>query len=280
MLDKPCEPFFSLNHSVAGGRTQWPEFVRLARDSGYDAADFTSGDLERVGVAASVDLLAESGLVAGFGKLPVECRRDEDLFQDEFALLEQRAKDAHRIGCKTMGCSVLSSSDIPFADYYALSLKRFGACAEVLEANGLRLAVEFVSPLRLRRKQPFEFIWNLPQTLSFVADCGHGAGVLLDSWHWHHAGGSAAQILEAGSLILHLHFADAADLAPEAVEDMERLLPGEGVVDWKAFVGTLRAIRYEVGISPEVFGSRLLNMSPESCAKLALERCKWTWGNF
>ena len=280
MLDKAGAPYFSLNHSVSGGRSQWPGFVHLARDCGYDAADFTSADLERVGVEESVNLLAESGLLAGFGKLPVECRREESLFRDEVALLEQRAKAAQRIGCKAMGCSVPSSAEIPFAEYYAVSLRRFRACAEVLEANGLRLAVEFVSPLHLRRKRPHEFIWNLPQTLEFVADCGYGAGVLLDSWHWHHAGGTAAQILQAGPLILHLHFADAADLAPEAVEDMERLLPGEGMVDWKQFLGALRAIGYRGGISPEVFGARLSNMSPESCAKLALERCKWTWGSF
>ena len=280
MLDKACAPFFSLNHSVSGGRSQWPEFAWLARDIGYDAADFTSADLERVGVEESAGLLAESGLIAGFGKLPVECRREESLFRDEFVLLEQRVKAARRIGCITMGCSVLSSSEMPFADYYAVSLRRFRACAEVLEANGLRLAVEFVSPLHLRRKRPFQFIWSLPQTLEFVTDCGYWAGVLLDSWHWHHAGGTAAQIVEAGPLILHLHFADSADLAPEAVEDMERLLPGEGVVRWNEFQGALRTIGYRGGISPEVFGSRLSNMSPESCAKLALERCKWTWGSF
>ena len=280
MLDKAGAPFFSLNHSVSGGRSHWPEFARLARDSGYDAADFTSADLEWVGVEESASLLAESGLIAGFGKLPVECRRDENLFRDEFVHLERRVKAARRIGCNTMGCSVLSSSEMPFADCYAVSLRRFRACAEVLEANGLRLAVEFVSPLHLRRKRPFEFIWNLPQTLEFVADCGYGAGVLLDSWHWHHAGGTAAQIVEAGPCILHLHFADSADLAPESVEDMERLLPGEGVVRWNEFLGALRTIGYRGGISPEVFGSRLSNMSPESCAKLALERCKWTWGSF
>ena len=179
-----------------------------------------------------------------------------------------------------MGCSVLSSSEIPFTAHYAVSLRRFRACAAVLDANGLRLAVEFVSPLHLRRKRAYEFIWNLPQILEFVADCGYGAGVLLDSWHWHHAGGTAAQIIEAGPLILHLHFADSADLAPEAVDDMERLPPGEGVVRWQEFLGALRAIGYRGGISPEVFGSRLANMSPESCAKLALERCKWTWDSF
>ena len=280
MLDKASPPLFSLNHSVSGGRSQWPEFVHLARDCGYDAADFTSADLERVGASESVDLLAECGLIAGFGKLPVECRREEDLFRQEFSLLEQRAQIARSIGCKAMGCSVPSSSEIPFDEQYTVSLRRFRSCAKVLEANGLRLAVEFVSPLQLRRKMPFEFIWNLPQTLEFVSDCEHGAGVLLDSWHWHHAGGSAAQIVEAGPLILHLHFADAADIAPEAVEDMERLLPGEGKVDWKEFIAALRTIGYQGGISPEVFGSRLSNMSPESCAKLALERCKWTWDSF
>jgi sugar phosphate isomerase/epimerase len=272
-------PSFSLNYSVAGGRTQWPEFVHLAGDCGYDAADFTHEDLERVGVSAAVDLLASSGVKAGFGKLPVECRLDGESFKNGFQALERRAREAHKIGCRIMGCSILSSSDLPFADYYAICQRRFGLCAEVLEANGLRLAVEFVSPLKLRRKRPFEFVWNLPQALEFAAGCGSESGVLLDSWHWHHSEGSAQQILNAGDMVLHLHFADAAANAPEDVEDLERLLPGEGVVNWAAFVGALRGLGYVGGISPEIFGSRIGGMAPESCAKLALETSKWIWDN-
>ena len=274
------KPFFCLNHSVSGGRTDWPEFVLLASEAGYRGADFTSADLERVGVEAAIELLAQCGVKAGFAKLPVECRLDEALFEHGFRCLDGRARDAKRIGCKVMGCSVLPSADLPFDDYYKISLTRFKRCAEILEANGLKLAVEFVSPLHTRRKRAFEFIWNLPQTMDFISDCGHNTGVLLDVWHWHHSNGTVAQILNAKSHILHVHLADSAEMAPEQVNDMERLLPGEGVVRWKEFLGAIRAIDFDGGISPEVFGSRFKGLSPEACAMLTMEKCKWIWANY
>ncbi len=273
-------PFFCLNHSVSGGRTAWPEFVLLASEAGYAGADFTSADLERVGVEAAIELLAQCGVMAGFGKLPVECRLDQTLFEEGFQSLERQASEAKRIGCHAMGCSLFPSADVPFDDYYKIQLTRFRRCAEVLEANGLKLAVEFVSPLHTRRKRAHEFIWNLPQTMRFVNDCGNNAGILLDAWHWHHSNGTVAQILSAKDHILHVHLADSADVAPEEVDDMERLLPGEGVVRWKEFFGALLSINFDGGMSPEVFGTRFKGLSPEACAMLTMEKCKWIWANY
>src|SRR3712207_7776037 len=51
-------------------------------------------------------------------------------------------------------------------------------------------------------------------------------GVLVDSWHWHHAGDGPAAIADVADLIVHVHLADAPALAPERVRDRERVLPG------------------------------------------------------
>jgi sugar phosphate isomerase/epimerase len=92
---------------------------------------------------------------------------------------------------------------------------------------------------------------------------------LLDCWHWHHAGGTVAEIVKAGrDAIVHVHLNDAAAQPPEKVLDGERLMPGEGVIDLNGFLGALKKIGYADAVSVEVFGRGLKDMSPEAAAKL------------
>ena len=44
-------------------------------------------------------------------------------------------------------------------------------------------------------------------------------------------------------------------MAPEAIDDLERLLPGEGVVDFAGFFAGLAAAGYDGAVTPEVLGS-------------------------
>ena len=70
--------------------------------------------------------------------------------------------------------------------------------------------------------------------------------------------------------IVHVQVADAPKLPPEEILDNERLMPGEGIIDWNAFFGALKKIGYDDGVSPEVFGRGLKEMPPEQGAELGL----------
>lgn len=108
----------------------------------------------------------------------------------------------------------------------------------------------------------------MTETLDFARECGPNVGIVLDSWHWHHSGGSAKEILTAGAgSILHVHAADAPEMAPEAVDDMERLLPGSGIVDFSSFFSALRDAGYQGAVSPEVFSGRMYEITPEQGAR-------------
>ena len=82
--------------------------------------------------------------------------------------------------------------------------------------------------------------------LEFAKECGPNVGLLLDVWHWHHAGGTTAEILKAGKeRIVHVHFNDSPKLPPEEIRDNERLMPGEGVIDLQGALKALQTIGYE-----------------------------------
>lgn len=79
-------------------------------------------------------------------------------------------------------------------------------------------------------------------------------------------------ILDAGKQrVVHVQAADAPKLPPEEIRDNERLMPGEGIIDFKAFFGALKKIGYTDAVSPEVFGRGLKDMPPEEGAKLGLK---------
>ena len=149
---------------------------------------------------------------------------------------------------------------------------RLAECGELLDGHGLRLGVEFLSTMPLRKKAAHEFVWRMEEALEFAAECGGHTGIILDSWHWHHSGAAAREILAAGAAsIVHVHAADAADVAPEEVDDMERLMPGQGIVDFASFFGALRGVGYCGGVSPEVFSSRMKDLTPEEGARVGAE---------
>ena len=264
--------YISLNASLVTGRVPWPEFARLAAKLGYPGVDVNHNRAMQEGLAATRALLEHLKLKPGIVSLPVEFRKDDATFQQGLAKLGEVAQFAAAIGCPRMATWLMSSSETPKAELRKMLKERFKAIADVLAASRVRLGLEFVSPLHHRKRFPHEFIWRMDEMLEFARECGSNVGLLLDCWHWHHARATAADILSAGRQgVVHVHLSDAPDLPPEKILDSERLMPGEGVIDFNAFFGALKKIGYQDAMSPEVLGRGLKNMAPEEGARLGLE---------
>jgi len=264
--------YVSLNSATIQGRAPWPEFAHLAARVGYGGVDIVLGKAMGEGVDSTRALLAELKLKPAATGLPVEFRKDEATFQEGLKRLNEAGQFLKAIGCPRMATWIVASSDTPKAELRKLYKDRFTAISQVLRPTGVRVGLEFLGPLHLRSRGPHEFIWRMDEMLEFARECGPNMGLLLDSWHWRHAGATPADILAAGkSGIVHVHLAEAPKLPPEEIRDNERLIPGEGVIDWKGFLGALKKIGYEDGLSPEIFGRGLKDMTAEEAARLALK---------
>lgn len=264
--------YVSLNGATISNRAPWPEFAHLAQRVGYGGVDVNLGRAMDEGVDSTRALFKELKLKPASVGLPVEFRKDDAAFQDSLKRLEPAAQFASAIDCPRMVTWIMASSDTPKAELRKIYKDRFQAVSEVLRRSQVRLGLEFLGPLQHRTRSPHEFIWRMDEMLEFARECGPNMGLLLDSWHWHHAGATPADIVAAGKRgIVHVHLADAPKLPPEQIRDNERLLPGEGVVDWNGFFGALKKIGYEDGLSPEIFGRGLKDMSAEEAARLALK---------
>ncbi len=265
--------FISLNGSLlAGAKAGWPEMARLAARLGYPGVDVSLGPAMTAGAKATRALLEELRLKPGVIGFPVDFRKDDDTFRKGLERLPAAAEFAAGIGCPRMCTWIVSSSELPKAEQRAVYLKRFRAAAEILARADVRLGLEFLGPLHIRKQNPHEFIWRMTEMAEFAAECGPNVGLLLDSWHWHHAGATTADILAAGKArIVHVHVNDAKPVPPEQVRDNDRVMPGEGVIDLTGFFRALQKIGYAGAVSVEVLGRGLREMQAEQGARLGLE---------
>jgi len=260
------------NPQLTGGRVQWPESAPLAHRVGFPGCDVAILTAMKNGLQATRATLADHNLKPAAVDLPVDFRKDDNTFRNGMKMLPDVASFAAAIDCPRMVTYILSSSDKPKAEQRKILLDRFQQVCDVLARSHVRLGLEFLGPLHIRRAQPYEFIWQMPEMLAFAKECGTNCGLLLDAWHWYHAGATVQNILDAGKdRIVHIHFDDAAKQPPEEVKDNQRLLPGEGVIDLKGFLQALKRIGYDDALSVEVFGRGLKEMPPEEGARLGYE---------
>lgn len=264
--------YLSMNGTLVGGggRLKWPEFAELASRTGYPGVDVSIEAAMQEGLDATRSLLSRLKLKPAVVGLPVEFRKDDAAFQEGLKKLLEAAQFSAAIGCPRMTTYVMSSAEVSKQEQRKLLKDRFSACAEILAKERIRFGLEFLGPLHIRKRFPYEFIYRMDEMVEFAKECGPNVGVLLDSWHWRHAEGTIEDIIRTGKeRIVHVQVADApAGIPPEKIVDSERLMPGEGAIDWASFFGALKRIGYKDGVSPEVFGRGLKTMMPEDGARL------------
>lgn len=123
------------------------------------------------------------------------------------------------------------------------------------ESVGAIVCVEFL---------PGTGIPNLETAWSLVEPLGASATILLDTWHWvRQKGGPAPELLSEipGDRIGYVQICDAApDRQPDVMKEAmtARLLPGEGVVDFKSVFSTLAQIGATPFLATEVFNTSLV----------------------
>ncbi len=130
------------------------------------------------------------------------------------------------------------------------------ALADAGASVGVQVCVEFL---------PWTGVPDLATAWSLVEPLGPGAGIVLDTWHWtRQPGGPAWALLGAlpGDRLGYVQLSDArpmaaADLAVEAMTD--RLLPGDGVVDFRRLFTVLRSIGAAPYVATEVFNPKLVS---------------------
>lgn len=267
--------YLALNSVLVAGRVPWPEFAQLAAKVGYKGVDVMLAGALKEGLKPTTTLLEELHVRPAVTDLPVEFHKDDAAFRASLPKLEEAAPFMAALGCPRMITWIMSSTDTPKDELRRTYKKRFMDCAHILARSHGRLGLEFLGPLHIRKANKYEFIWKMNEMLEFTKECGPNVGLLLDAWHWYHAGATTEDILKAGkNRIVHVHFDDSANLPPEQVRDDERLMPGDGVINLVGFLQALQKIGYQDALSIEIFGKAVRAMPPEEAARMGREKAR------
>jgi sugar phosphate isomerase/epimerase len=272
--------YVSLNGSVARG-VGWPDLARLAARVGFDGVDWSLGAARTAGLDATKALFSELKIrpsITGFPMArPLPFGGEQAAFDQALVQLADEAAFAAAVGCDRMMLVLSPTGPLPKEEWRKVVHERLSAVSQVLQRSNVQLGLEFLGVQQFRTGRdggppPNPFIWTLPETVALAKDCGPNIGVVLDVWHWHHSGGTTAEILDTpASRIVHVHVSDAKAQAPEEVRDNGRVMPGEGVIDLAGFFQALKKIGYTGGVSPEPLGRVPSDMSPDDGARLALD---------
>jgi len=264
----------SLHPVIIGGGLSFEELVDLASRHGFLGVDTGIDAVARVieerSLEGAREHFAEKNVQPACWGLTANWMASESEFRAGLAELPKWARIAQDIGCTRCLMWISPSTDENPQEVRRRAVTRFGECAKVLDDYGSRLGLEWVGPKTCRTGK-HDFIYRLDQVLDMEADMGQpNLGLLVDSFHWFTAHHTVAD-LEALSAekVVHVHLNDAPDKPRDEQIDMERLLPGEGVIDLQGFLGALKQIGYPDYMGIETFSKLLPTLPPDESAARA-----------
>jgi len=149
---------------------------------------------------------------------------------------------------------------------FATAARGLSMLGKMAEDRGLRVCIEWLPWSALK---DIKSAWKLVQAAG-----GENLGLVLDTWHWlRQPGGPDLDTLRSipGSRIHCVQLNDTTRTGPGGDMMMEsmtnRLLPGDGEVEWKPLLEALDAIKADPVWAPEVFNLGLMKEGPVSMAK-------------
>jgi sugar phosphate isomerase/epimerase len=247
------------------------EAIELARGHGFESVFPDAAELARLAdeeVRAIRASLQEGGLVFGAAFLAVDFRRDEETFTRGLAELPAYARGLQRAGVRRTGTWIPPGSDsLTYLQHFKQTARRLREVARVLGDHEVRLGLEYVAPRTSWVSRRYPFLHTMAETRELISEIGvPGVGLVLDSWHWYHAGDTAADIQGLRNEdVVAVDLNDApADVPKDQQRDNARELPlATGVIDAAAFLKALVAIGYDGPVRAEPFNEAVRKMPPE-----------------
>jgi len=258
--------FASLNPGHIGIRNlSFQEGLALAERHGFGGLDVQLApiheEVSRHGASSVRALFLQHGLRIGAWNLPfVPYRVTDDEWRAELAKLPPQVANAGTLGAHRAAMWILpGSNDYSYDENFAFHVARFQPIARLLANHGIRLGLEFIGPETSLKKFKHPFIRSVRETIELARAIGPNCGLLIDSWHWHTAGGTREDLKAfTRDLLIHVHVNDApAGIAMSDFIDNRRKLPSTtGVIDIDGFMQALANADYDGPVTAEPFDQK------------------------
>jgi sugar phosphate isomerase/epimerase len=221
-----------------------------------------AGRADRARLGELAQRLAAASLSFGPALLPVDLAAPPAGFERALHALPTAARSLRALGVDALSTYIVPAHPTrTYRESFDLHVRRIGACARVLDDDGLRLGIEYVGPRTAWSAARHPFVHTLAETLELLDAVGRGnVGVYLDSFHWHTAGETAADVERlAAAQVIGVDLNDAVPGIPvDEQGDHRRELPGaSGVIAVDQLLGALRRIGYRGPVAVEPFSASI-----------------------
>ncbi len=261
----PRKMTMCLTPGSIGVKANQAQTIQYAHHYGYEAAQPFGEELAAMSAAEFDECNGrrkEYRLQWGQAGLSVDFRKDDAQFRKDVAGLPAVAAALRKAGVTRVGTWISPNSDsLP----YVANLKQHGSrlreVAKILDGHGQRLGLEYVGPKTLWAAKRYPFLHSMAEMRELHAEIGMGnVGFVLDSWHWHTAGETAADLATLkNSEIVSIDLNDApAGIALDQQIDSKREIPlATGVIDTAGFLNALNALGCDAPVRCEPFNAAL-----------------------
>jgi sugar phosphate isomerase/epimerase len=251
------------------------ELNDLAHRHRFESVEPRAEELAAMSPEQLADILADvkaKKLVWSATGLPVDFRKDDQVFRDGLAKLPRLAAALQRAGATRIGTWLSPSDDqLTYRKNFQQHATRLREVGRILKDHGLRIGLEYVGTQLLLVGKRYPFVHTMAETRELIGEIGTGnVGLVLDTWHWWTAGDTAADILAlSNNDVVSVDLNDAPQGIPkEQQRDNARELPAAtGVIDAATFINALVKIGYDGPARPEPFNQKLNALDNEAaCA--------------
>ncbi|PHN04663.1 sugar phosphate isomerase/epimerase family protein [Flavilitoribacter nigricans] len=272
---KPPKFKMCLNPGIIGVQAGQEELLYMAVEYSFESIISMPNDLAAMSDKKLKEFrqkMKRHKISWGSTNLPVEFRKEEARFREDLAKLPAAAQALKRAGATRMNTWVLNGdNELTYLRNFQQHTDRLGACAEILEAHGISLGLEYVSPKTLMTRFKYPFVRSMAEARELITAIGRpNVGLVLDSFHWYCAGDTKEDILALDKKdIITCDINDARyGLTPDTQQDGSRELPmTTGVIDLKPFLEALVEIGYDGPVRAEPFNKELNEMDNQAALK-------------
>ncbi|MEO8493544.1 MAG: sugar phosphate isomerase/epimerase [Planctomycetota bacterium] len=183
--------------------------------------------------------------------------------QESWKHFARRLKLCGELGIETLvvACDILGPIGQADVDRANETLSRTAALAA---DHGVRIALEFRADAALGN--------NLQTAAALVGEVGHAnLGICLDLFHYY-VGPSKQEDLAylTAENLFHVQLCDIADTPREFARDADRILPGDGDINFEPIIARLREIDYRGCVSIELMNPQLWQVPPRQFGEIAM----------
>lgn len=269
-----------LSCGALGIKADVRQAIDLAARHGFDAVD--ASGFQSMSDGQLQDLLGymkSKNITWGVAGAPVDFRGEETTFRDGMAKFPEQAKMLQKAGVKRATTWFMPRHQtLTYLQNFKQHATRLREIAKVLNDNGIRFGLEYVGPKTTWATQRYTFARTLAETRELIAEIGlPNVGLVMDSWHWYHAGDKASDIMTLTNKdVVSVDLNDAPSGVPkdEMVDGKRELPASTGVIDVKSFLGALEKIGFDGPVRVEPFNDAVRKMAPDEAAAAAMAGLK------